>query len=50
MIEIVAARRFALIVEASEQRKILCDLVYIVRATAGYGAKFALANQALSEI
>src|SRR5579863_2710601 len=50
MVEIIAAGRFALVIESAQQRETLSQIVEVVSAAAGNGAEFALTDQSLSEI
>src|SRR5208283_6096491 len=45
-VKIVAARRFALVIEPSQQGKILRHSIHVVRASTGYGTELTLPDQA----
>src|ERR1700733_9489327 len=50
VVEIVATRRLALVVDARQQREIFGNFIQIVGVAAGNGAKLALPDEALSKI
>src|SRR5208282_5170425 len=50
LVKVVAPWRLAFIVHATEQGKVFSDLVDVVCTAAGHRAKFALADEALTEI
>ena len=50
MVEIIAARRFALIVKTTQQRQIFGNLVHVVHAAARHRAKLTLPDETLPEI